>query len=311
MEVGECHHPVMLDEVITNLAVKPDGVYVDATFGRGGHARALLDQLTSAGHLIVIDKDPEAIAQAEQLAAADKRVSVYHSSFSEIQSCVAKEQQTGKVSGILLDLGVSSPQLDNAERGFSFLRDGPLDMRMDTSNGEPASVWLASVSESDLAKVLFEFGEEKFARRIARAIVTERQKEEIVRTHQLAEIVKEAHPKWPKNKHPATQSFQAIRMFINRELEDITSCLSQCLEILVPGGRLAVISFHSLEDRIIKRFIQKHVRGDVYPAKLPIMDKERQPRLRSIGKGIKPLMEEVEKNARSRSAVLRIAEKLR
>lgn len=304
------HQPVLLTEVIANLAIKPDGVYVDATFGRGGHAQAILNQLSPTGRLMAMDKDPEAIAYACQLFAGDKRFKIQHGSFADLEIFLKTQNVFGQVDGILFDLGVSSPQLDDPERGFSFLREGKLDMRMDSSHGIDAAAWLATVSESDLAKVLWEYGEERHSRRIARAIVNARKEMPITTTTQLAEIVAAAHPAWQKGKHPATQSFQGIRIAINEELEDLKRGLKQSFEALKVGGRLLVISFHSLEDRLVKHFIQDKERGQQYPAGLPIKQTSIQPEVKRIGRAIKPSVQEITKNPRARSAVLRIAEKL-
>jgi 16S rRNA (cytosine1402-N4)-methyltransferase len=304
------HLPVLLDEVVEQLAINPDGVYVDATFGRGGHAQAILNRLSPKGALLVLDKDPEAIAFASQHFSHDKRLMALQGSFSELEVFVKRQQWFGRVDGILFDLGVSSPQLDNPERGFSFMRSGKLDMRMDISQGIDAATWIATVSEKELANTLWELGEERFSRRIARAIVTEREIAPITTTEQLAGIVSKAHPAWEKGKHPATRSFQAIRIAINHELDDLHHGLDQALEALNIGGRLLVISFHSLEDRIVKHFIQRHERGENFPAGLPIKQDRIQSRLRRVGRAIKPTEQEIALNPRARSAVLRIAEKL-
>ena len=303
------HQPVMLEEALTGLAIKPNGIYVDGTFGRGGHSRAILSQLTD-GSLLAIDKDPQAVATAERDFAGDDRFQIRRGSFADMATFVEEQGRLGKVDGILLDLGVSSPQLDDAERGFSFKQSGPLDMRMDPDSGISAAQWLMEAEEKEIAHVLKEYGEERFAKRIASAIVKARREAPIETTSQLASIVAAANPKWEKGKDPATRSFQAIRIFINRELEDLQQCLSQVLDILKPGGRLVVISFHSLEDRIIKRFIREQSRGDQYPPDLPIAHIQLNRRMQPIGKAIKPGEAEQEQNVRSRSAVLRIAEKL-
>lgn len=308
--IKEEHQSVLLTEALAALAIQPNGIYVDATFGRGGHSQALLNQLDSSGRLLAMDKDPEAIAYANKHFSHDKRFTIYHGSFSELKQFALSQNVVGKIQGILFDLGVSSPQLDDPARGFSFLRSGKLDMRMDSSRGIDAATWLASVSEEDLAKVLWELGEERHSRRIARAIVMARSKEPIITTEQLAEIIKLAHPAWQKGKNPATQSFQAIRIAINNELDDLTSGLEQSLEVLAIGGRLAVISFHSLEDRIVKHFIQHHERADSFPAKLPIKQDQFCPRLKRLGKALKPSEQEISRNPRARSAVLRVGEKL-
>jgi 16S rRNA (cytosine1402-N4)-methyltransferase len=303
------HIPVMLEPVLQGLNIRSEGIYVDATFGRGGHARAILDKLNQKGRLLVLDRDPEAIFEANTLAASDKRVAVKHGSFRNLYALCEAENVIGKVEGILFDLGVSSPQLDSANRGFSFKSDGPLDMRMDPLTGISAADWLNSEEEAFISTVLKTLGEERFHRRIARAIIAARNVAPITTTRQLAEIVSKANPAWEKIKHPATRSFQAIRMFINNELEEITLGLDQALEILAEGGRLAVISFHSLEDRLVKRFIQKHEKGDEYPIGLPILASQMNQRLRRLGRSIKPSEREIAKNKRARSAILRLAEK--
>ncbi len=304
------HHPVLLEEALVALDLKPDGMYVDATFGRGGHAAAILQRLGPQGRLLAIDKDPEAIAAARERFADEPRFSIFHGSFAELGAAVDVAGVRGQVDGLLLDLGVSSPQLDDASRGFSFMRDGPLDMRMDISRGLSAAQWLAQAGEGEISRVLKELGEERFAKRIARAIVTTRQESPIETTRQLAKLVTEAIPRWEPDKNPATRSFQAIRIFINRELDDIRDCMDQVVEVLAVGGRLAVISFHSLEDRIVKRFMRDEARGDDFPVGLPVTVDQLQPTLRVVGKAVKPTPGEVDENPRARSAVLRIAEKM-
>lgn len=304
------HQPVLLKEALDALNIKPQGKYVDGTFGRGGHAREIVQQLGPEGRLLVMDKDPQAIAVARKFFATDERVIIAQGSFAMLKHKVAEQGWVGQVDGILLDLGVSSPQLDNAERGFSFRRDGALDMRMDTESGCSAAVWIAQVKEQELATVLREYGEERYARRIARAIVKAREMQPISTTKQLATIVAQANPKWETGKDPATRSFQAIRIFINNELEDLKACLAQVVDLLKSGGRLVIISFHSLEDRIVKRFIRDQVKGDSYPAGLPVTLAQLNPRLKSIGKAIQPSDEEVAANPRARSSVLRVAEKI-
>ena len=309
-EALDKHQPVLLDEVIDNLAIKPDGVYVDATFGRGGHAQAVLNRLSPTGRLLVLDKDPEAIAFACQHFSNDKRLIAQQGSFTLLEKLVKDQNLHGKVDGILFDLGVSSPQLDNPERGFSFMRAGKLDMRMDFSQGVDAATWIARVPEQELANVLWEYGEERFSRRIARSIVEIRKTTPIATTDQLAEIVKAAIPAWEKGKHPATRSFQAIRIAINHELDDLKLGLASALEVLKVGGRLLVISFHSLEDRLVKHFIQRHERGNDFPAGMPIKHELYHARLKRCGRALKATEQEVIMNPRARSAVLRIAEKL-
>lgn len=304
------HRPVLLNEVLEGLAIKADGIYIDATFGRGGHSRAILAQLGPKGRLLAIDKDPQAVASGQQLAGLDPRFSMHQGSFANLKMLAQEAGIVGQVDGLLMDLGVSSPQLDDPLRGFSFLRDGPLDMRMDTSSGVDAATWLHKVKESELVTVLKEYGEERFAKRIANAIVTARQQEAITRTGQLAAIVKAANPKWEIGKHPATRSFQAIRIFINSELLELQSCLGQALDVLAIGGHLAVISFHSLEDRIVKRFIREQAQGSAELKRFAIPDSQLAIRLRALSRAVLPSSEEVDQNPRARSAVLRIAEKL-
>ncbi len=304
------HQSVLLAETLENLAIQPEGIYVDATFGRGGHAQAILNRLGAKGRLLAMDKDPAALAYAKQHFAGDKRFTIKHGSFAGLEAFLMQQQVYGKVNGILLDLGVSSPQLDDAERGFSFMRAGNLDMRMDNSSGMDAATWIASVSEQALATVLWEYGEERFSRRIAKAIVAERLVKPITATDQLAKIVSEAIPTWEKGKHPATRSFQAIRIAVNHELEELEQGLVQSLNALQTGGRMLVISFHSLEDRIVKHFMQRQERTDHFPSKLPIKHKNVQPTFKRLGRTIKPSLQEVSRNPRARSAILRVGEKL-
>jgi len=303
------HRPVLLDEVIEALNIGSSGVYVDGTFGRGGHARAILNRLGEKGHLFAMDKDPQAVAAAKEMFADDARFSIEQGSFSQLKQHIAGRHWLGKVNGILLDLGVSSPQLDDAQRGFSFRLDGALDMRMDTSGGFTAAQWINEAKENALAQVFRDYGEERYAKRIARAIVKSRSEAPITTTTQLATIIAQANPAWEEGKHPATRCFQAIRIFINKELEEIQNCLPQSLDILTKGGRLAVISFHSLEDRIVKRFIRDQARGDHFPPDLPIPAAHIQPKMRAVGKAIYPSEEEINSNPRARSAVLRVAER--
>lgn len=310
MESSQTHQPVLLSEVVTLLAVVPDGIYVDGTYGRGGHSQAILDRLDQHGKLVVIDRDPEAVAAARQRFGGDARVVIKHGSFADIGAIVGEQGLQGRVNGVLLDLGVSSAQLDTAVRGFSFQLDGPLDMRMDPSAGQSAAQWLAHADQGDIAAVLFEYGEERHARRVARAIVNAREEAPIETTGRLAAIIAKAVPSRERGKDPATRSFQAIRIFINRELDALRGCLSQILEVLAPGGRLAVISFHSLEDRVVKRFIRDRARGDDLPPGLPVRDAERHPRMRPVTKPVYPGEAELARNPRARSAVLRVAEKL-
>lgn len=304
------HQTVLLNEAVVSVLGARDGIYVDATFGRGGHTRHLLSQLDAGARVIGFDKDPQAIVTGQVLAAEDARFAIVHDSFASILDVMTRMGLDGQVDGVLADLGVSSPQLDDADRGFSFMNDGPLDMRMDVTRGQSAAEWIAEVAEDELARVLFEFGEERHSRRIARAIVRVRAETPITRTKQLADIVAEAHPAWEKHKHPATRSFQAIRIFINNELGDIERFLRDSLQVLRPGGRLAVISFHSLEDRLVKQFFQKEAKGDDFPPGLPVTVDMLKPRLKIVGKAIDPSAEEVEANPRARSARLRVAEKI-
>ncbi|MBA4502464.1 16S rRNA (cytosine(1402)-N(4))-methyltransferase RsmH [Marinobacterium marinum] len=305
------HITVLLDEAVKELVQEPDGFYIDGTFGRGGHSALVLEQLSPQGHLMAIDKDPEAIRHAHERFADEPRFSIEHGSFAQLQTFVEQRGLVGKVSGVLLDLGVSSPQLDDPERGFSFLNDGPLDMRMDTTSGESAADWINRASETEIADVLYQYGEERFSRRMARAVIAEREEEPIVTTARLARIIAEANPRWEKGKHPATRAFQGIRIHINRELADVEDCLDQALEVLAPGGRLVVISFHSLEDRIVKRFIRRHVKGDEHlPPGVPVTDAMLKRRLKSAGKAVKAGKDELNQNPRARSAVMRAAIKL-
>lgn len=304
------HRPVLMQEVLRELAIRPSGTYIDGTLGRGGHALAILQQLNASGRLIAIDKDPEALANTRSLFQQDPRVVLLQGSFAGLAAIAKAQNVFGEVQGILLDLGVSSPQLDDPKRGFSFLQDGPLDMRMDNTQGDTAAEWLARAKENEITTVLRDFGEERFAKRIAHAIVTERQIKPITTTAHLAEVVSKANPAWEKHKHPATRSFQAIRIFINKELDDLEVGLEQAIEVLAVGGRLGVLSFHSLEDRLVKRFIRSHSQDQKYPVNLPVVAKEMRPRLRAVGRGVKPTADEVAANPRSRSAVFRVAEKL-
>lgn len=304
------HTTVLLNEAVEALVTDPCGFYVDGTFGRGGHSAAILARLAPGGRLLAIDKDPQAIATAHQRFGSDSRFEIVRGSFADTARFAAERSQLGCVTGVLLDLGVSSPQLDQAERGFSFMNDGPLDMRMDPDQGLSAAQWLAIAREEDIARVLKEYGEERFSRRIAGAIVRERQQQPITRTRQLAEIVAAANPAWEKGKNPATRAFQAIRIYINRELEDLQLVLDQVLDVLATSGRLVVISFHSLEDRLVKRFIREKEKGPKIPRGLPIRDADINRPLRAIGKAVKADAAEVDVNQRSRSAVMRVAEKV-
>ncbi|MDJ0740181.1 MAG: 16S rRNA (cytosine(1402)-N(4))-methyltransferase RsmH [Gammaproteobacteria bacterium] len=308
MTASETHRPVLLDESVQALAVRPHGIYIDGTFGRGGHSRRILDALGDAGRLLAFDKDAAAVAVARQRFADDPRFEIVHASFAELAAAVGARGLARKIDGLLLDLGVSSPQLDDPARGFSFASDGPLDMRMDRSHGRSAAQWLAVADEADIAAVLRDYGEERFARRIARAIVTQRESAPIARTRELAELVSRACPVKERHKHPATRTFQAIRIFINRELDDLRDCLDAALDVLAAGARLVVISFHSLEDRIVKRFMRDASRGPRLPKGLPVTHAESVGRLRVIGKAQRAAAAEVAANVRARSAVLRVAE---
>ena len=308
---GFSHRPVLLDECLDALDIRPEGVYIDATFGRGGHAQAVLARLGANGRLLGLDKDPQAVATARQKFVDDARFSIHHGSFAELAQVAESSDLFGRVNGVLMDLGVSSPQLDDASRGFSFMRDGPLDMRMDNTRGMSASVWLAQAKEAEIARVLKDYGEERFAKRIARAIVAARQEAAIETTGQLTQIIKSAMPKQrDQDKHPATRSFQGIRIFINQELDDLRTCLDRVVDVLATDGRLAVISFHSLEDRIVKRFMRDQARGDDFPSDLPVTVDQLNPSMRLVGKAIRASSEELESNLRARSAVLRVAEKV-
>ena len=304
------HRSVLLKEAVEALIVDVDGFYIDGTFGRGGHTAELLSLLSEKAVVWAIDKDPQAISEGRVRFEEDERLKFVHGSFADLTTVLSAEGKVGELSGVLLDLGVSSPQLDEAERGFSFMRDGPLDMRMDTSRGLSAAEWIASADEKDIAQVIKEYGEERFARRMARAVVREREKTPITRTVQLAGILAAAHPAWERGRHPATKAFQAIRIYINRELEDLESLLDQIIDALKVGGRLVVISFHSLEDRRVKRFIRDQERGIKLPKNLPVRDVERGVKLKKVGKAIKPQRSEIDENVRSRSAVMRIAERV-
>ena len=307
---SNAHVPVLLGPVLEGLDIKSDGIYVDATFGRGGHSRAILERLDAAGRLIAIDRDPQAIASAPDVLTADPRFVLVRSDFAELATCMEERGLAGSVDGLLFDLGVSSPQLDEASRGFSFTRDGPLDMRMDPHSGVSAADWLQSVAEVELRRVLKKFGEERHAGRIARAIVERRAAGRITTTGQLADTVLSVVPAHTRKKHPATKTFQAIRIFINGELEQIDTALKQSLEVLKTGGRLCVISFHSLEDRIVKRFMRDASRESEQYRGMPNVPAEFRPKLRLVGKPISASTAEIAANVRARSARLRVAERL-
>jgi 16S rRNA (cytosine1402-N4)-methyltransferase len=321
------HQPVLVEECVEALALRPDGLYLDATFGRGGHSRAILARLGPAGRLLGIDRDPEAVAVGAVLARQDARFTMVQASFSRAAEVAGRYGVAGRIDGLLLDLGVSSPQLDDPGRGFSFSADGPLDMRMDPQTGESAAQWLGHASEADMVSVLRELGEERYAGRIARAIRQARLAGPILTTGALAALCEAAVPTREPGKHPATRTFQAIRIYINRELDELAACLAQVCELLAArdgehaggagaapgaaaGGRLAVISFHSLEDRIVKRFIRDQARGEQFPRGVPVTADRSNPKLRPIGKAIHASPKEVAANPRSRSAVLRVAERL-
>lgn len=304
------HVPVLLGPVLDGLDIKQDGCYVDGTFGRGGHSSAILEHLNADGRLIAIDRDPQAIASAPPALTNDPRLTLIRGDFAKLATCMGERRLTGQVDGLLLDLGVSSPQLDEAERGFSFLRDGPLDMRMDPNSGVSAAEWLQSVEEFDLRNILKTLGEEEHARRIARAVVAARESSAIRTTKQLADIVASVVPSHTRKKHPATKTFQAIRIFINNELGQLEAALTQSIDVLRPGGRLCVISFHSLEDRIVKRFMRDASRESEQYRGMPQVPAEFQPKLALIGKAISATAEEIAANVRSRSARLRVAERL-
>jgi 16S rRNA (cytosine1402-N4)-methyltransferase len=313
------HTTVLLQEAVDALAIKSDGFYIDATFGRGGHSNLMIEKLTENGCILLIDKDPQAIAYANQEYAHDERVFIWQGSFKDFPIALEQLDIKRRPDGLLLDLGVSSPQLDDASRGFSFQRDGALDMRMNPDADESAAQWLNAAEEKEIADVLWQFGEERFSRRIARAVLRERVLSPIETTLHLARIVASAVPKSKQKngKNPATRSFQAIRIFINRELEDLEVCLQCSMEVLAPQGRLVAISFHSLEDRMVKRFLRFNSTGPKLPRGLPVMDSQIKKLLpeeailcKVIGKPIKASPQELEVNTRSRSAIMRIGEKI-
>ncbi|MGZ4958277.1 MAG: 16S rRNA (cytosine(1402)-N(4))-methyltransferase RsmH [Methylomonas sp.] len=306
------HQSVLYREALEQLNIKPEGIYLDCTFGRGGHSGGILQLLGPSGRLLAFDRDIDAITSREAKSLLeDNRFGLHHGCFSDLAAVVDRHGYKGKVDGVLMDLGVSSPQLDSAERGFSFLRDGPLDMRMDSRHGLSAAQYLAQVHEQELVRVLFEYGEERFARRIARAIVEQRQLQPLQTTWQLARLIENSVPFRDKYKHPATRTFQAIRIEINQELEEIKAGLKQAVEVLAPGGRLVVIAFHSLEDRIVKRFIRDEAGPKNNPGRLPIKERDiERGQLRKMGKSIRAGQDELQQNPRARSAVMRVAEKI-
>ena len=304
------HQSVLLTEAVDALAIKPEGIYLDGTYGRGGHTTESLKKLGDQGRLLAMDQDPQAVANAQNKFGADPRFEIVYGNFESLSDVVCRHGLGQKIDGILLDIGVSSPQLDDAARGFSFMRSGPLDMRMNPEVGQSAAQWLAVVEENELVDVLRRLGEERFAKRIARAIIEVRQHQSIDDTLQLAQIISDAVPKKEKHKHPATRSFQAIRIHINRELEVLEKALEDAVNVLAIKGRLVVISFHSLEDRIVKRFMRDKSRGPQIPKDLPVMDSEIQIPFKIIGKAIKPGKDEIDNNPRARSSVLRVLERV-
>ena len=304
------HTPVLLNEVVQGLNIHSDGCYVDCTFGRGGHSRAILQSLNADGRLLALDKDPEAMATVDARLLQDSRFVLMHGSYTMLRKLIEVNKKMHQVHGILFDLGVSSPQLDNPLRGFSFAKNGQLDMRMDNSRGTTAAEWLNSATEREIEEVLHKYGEERYAKRIARAIVNTRGNEPMLRTIQLAELIAATVPSREKSKHPATRTFQAIRIFLNRELEELQTALEQAVDILANGGRLLVITFHSLEDRLVKRFMRNMARGDYYPPGVPVTSNMLKPAMKLIGKAVYPQADEIKSNPRARSAVLRIAEKI-
>ena len=313
IDSGFNHITVLLDEAVEALDVRVDGCYLDGTFGRGGHSRLLLSKLGPDGRLLGFDKDPQAIATGQALAAEDGRFVIVQRSFAEMAAAIAEQGLAGKVQGVLLDLGVSSPQLDDPERGFSFMNDGPLDMRMDPTRGVSAAEFIAQAPEEEIARVFKEYGEERFARRMARAVVLRRETEPFLRTGDLAEVLKVANPAWEKGKNPATRAFQGLRIHVNNELGDLEAGLQAALDALEVGGRLVVISFHSLEDRIVKLFMRRLAKGeaDNLPRNLPVRFEAFVPKIKVHGKAQFASEAELKANPRSRSAVMRVAEKLR
>ena len=302
------HQTVLLEEAVRALITNRDGTYIDCTYGRGGHSAAIAAALSSDGRLLVIDRDLAAVDHARQTFADDPRVIVQHGPFSRLKEFV-EAHGLETLDGVLMDLGVSSPQIDQGERGFSFQQSGPLDMRMDQGSGETAEAWIASASEEDITRVLKQYGEERFARRIARNIVAARTEGPISTTDRLVEIVEMSIPRREKHKHPATRTFQAIRIQVNRELEELETCLADVIELLKSGGRVVVISFHSLEDRLVKRFFRRLEKGDDLPSRLPVRDDQLNRKVRILGKPVKPSATEVADNRRARSSIMRIAEK--
>lgn len=305
------HDSVLLSEAVNALMIRPDGLYIDGTYGRGGHSALILQSLGAQGKLLVIDKDPSAIEHARLNYQNDPRVAIWQGSFKDFDSAL-QACNLAQPNGLLLDLGVSSPQLDDAERGFSFMRQGALDMRMNPQHGMSAADWVNSAAETEIADVLWRYGEERFSRQIARKIVQTRTAQPLTTTLQLAELIAHAIPKKEPHKHPATRSFQAIRIKINEELQDIETCLVKTLDHLALGGRLSIISFHSLEDRLVKQFMREYSTPKRLPKGLPILDDQTEmPPLKLIGKGLRASEQEIATNIRARSALLRIAERMR
>ncbi len=304
------HTPVLIQEVLHGLDIRSNGTYVDCTYGRGGHSRAILERLDADGRLFVFDRDPDAVRHAAQLSVQDARVQGFHAPFSSLSEKLQACRVAGDIDGVLFDLGISSPQIDDPARGFSFIQEGYLDMRMNTSTGMSAADWINQVSEDELVRVLKNYGEEKFARRIAKAIIRARTVQPVTSTTRLADIIASVVPVRERKRHPATRSFQAIRIFLNNELEEISRGLVQAFEVLRIHGCMVVISFHSLEDRIVKRFMREYSLGDPYPKEIPVHADMLKPRLRVIGRAIRPGAAEIAANPRARSAVLRTGEKL-
>jgi len=303
------HQTVLLEEAVRALITNRNGTYVDCTYGRGGHSSAIASELGADGRLLVVDRDLAAIQHARNTFGNDPRIVIKHGAFSQIQQFV-QDHEISKVDGVLMDLGVSSPQLDEGDRGFSFRHSGPLDMRMNQTEGETASDWLTSAEEAEITAVLKKFGEERFARRIASSIVKARAEGPIDTTERLVQIVETSVPRREKHKHPATRTFQAIRIQVNRELEELAACLSDVVDLLNSGGRLVVISFHSLEDRLVKRFFRRMAQGDDLPSRLPVTEDQLNRRMKLVGKATKPSAAEIDNNRRARSSIMRVAEKL-
>ena len=303
------HQTVLLEEAVRALITNRNGTYVDCTYGRGGHSSAIASELGADGRLLVVDRDLAAIQHARNTFGNDPRIVIKHGAFSQIQQFV-QDHEISKVDGVLMDLGVSSPQLDEGDRGFSFRHSGPLDMRMNQTEGETASDWLTSADEAEITDVLKKFGEERFARRIASSIVKARAEGPIDTTERLVQIVETSVPRREKHKHPATRTFQAIRIQVNRELEELAACLSDVVDLLNSGGRLVVISFHSLEDRLVKRFFRRMAQGDDLPSRLPVTEDQLNRRMKLVGKATKPSAAEIDNNRRARSSIMRVAEKL-